>query len=100
MPAPGRCDLVLIRSAAAVLRKFERKLKTGVDGPFNLSIIRPTSGADETENSLIIKELTEVGGEEGFRSSGSTAVKKVVDSGLKRCRIRLPLSSDRSESSG
>ena len=64
-----------------------------------MSIIRPTSGAVETENSLVINELSGVSGEVGFRSSRSEAVKKVVDSGLKRCRIRLPLTSDRSESS-
>ena len=73
--------------------------KFAVDALANLSIIRPTSGAGETENSLIINELTEVSSEVVFRSSGSIAVKKVVDSGLKRCRIRLPLTSDRSESS-
>jgi hypothetical protein len=36
-----------------------------LDGELYLSIIRPTSGADETENSLRIKELTEVSSEEG-----------------------------------
>ena len=70
-----------------------------IDGLANPSIIRPTSGAVETENSLVINELSGVSGEVGFRSSSSEAVKKVVDSGLKRCRIRLPLTSDRSESS-
>ena len=44
-----------------------RKMKLDVDAPLNLSIIRPTSGADETENSLIINELDEVSGEEGLR---------------------------------
>ena len=78
---------------------FDRKMKKGVDGRFWKSIIRPTSGAVETENSLVINELSGVSGEVGFRSSRSEAVKKVVDSGLKRCRIRLPLRSDRSESS-
>jgi hypothetical protein len=78
---------------------YDSFLKIAVDALANLSIIRPTSGAVETENSLENKELTEVSGEVVFRSSGSEAVKKVVDSGLKRCRIRLPLTSDRSESS-
>ncbi|WP_218191282.1 hypothetical protein, partial [Pseudomonas sp. Bc-h] len=39
-------------------------LKLTVDAPLDLSIIRPTSGADETENSLRIKELDEVSSEE------------------------------------
>jgi hypothetical protein len=42
-------------------------LKLTVDAPLDLSIIRPTSGADETENSLIIKELDEVSSEEVLR---------------------------------
>jgi hypothetical protein len=33
------------------------KLKLGLDGRFWKSIIRPTSGAVETENSLVNKEL-------------------------------------------
>ncbi|UVJ44773.1 hypothetical protein NVV94_09755 [Pseudomonas sp. LS1212] len=37
-----------------------------------------------------IKELTEVSSEEAASIFRSEAVKKVVDSGLKRCRIRLP----------
>jgi hypothetical protein len=40
-------------------------LNLSVDAPFYLSIIRTTSGADETENSLVIKELAEVSSEEG-----------------------------------
>jgi hypothetical protein len=32
-------------------------MKSGVDGRFHASIIRPTSGAVETENSLIFNEL-------------------------------------------
>jgi hypothetical protein len=47
---------------------FRKKFKLGVDALLDLSIIRPTSGADETENSLIIKELDEVSGEECFGS--------------------------------
>ncbi len=43
--------------------------KSRLDAPLNLSIIRPTSGADETENSLIIKELDEVSSEEALRFS-------------------------------
>ena len=35
----------------------DRKAKSGVDGRFWKSIIRPTSGAVETENSLVNKEL-------------------------------------------
>jgi hypothetical protein len=63
-----------------------------VDASFYLSIIRTTSGAEETENSLVIKELAEVSSEEGV-SIGviGSGEKKVVDSGLKRCTIRLPL---------
>ncbi len=41
--------------------------KLTLDGPADLSIIRPTSGADQTENSLIIKQLTKVARSEGFR---------------------------------
>jgi hypothetical protein len=41
-----------------------------VDGPQDLSIIRPTSGADETENSLRIKELDEVSSAERLRFDG------------------------------
>jgi hypothetical protein len=42
-------------------------LKLTVDALLELSIIRPTSGADEAENSLIIKELDEVSSEEVLR---------------------------------
>jgi hypothetical protein len=44
-----------------------QKVKLSVDAPLDLSIIRPTSGADETENSLIINELDEVSSEEALR---------------------------------
>ena len=44
--------------------------KLRLDAPLNLSIIRPTSGADETKNSLIIKGLDEVSSEEALRFSG------------------------------
>ena len=36
---------------------IERKAKLTVDGRFEMSIIRPTSGAVETENSLVNNEL-------------------------------------------
>ena len=42
--------------------------KLTLDAPTDLSIIRPTSGADQTENSLIIKQLTKVARSEVFRS--------------------------------
>ena len=44
------------------------KSKLTVDAPPDLSIIRPTSGADETENSLRIKELDEVAARKRFGS--------------------------------
>jgi len=66
-----------------IFRCSDTNLKLRVDAPSNVSIIRPTSGADETENSLIINELEEVGGTEGFGLQvESVAVKKVVDSRL------------------
>ena len=37
--------------------RYDRFVKLGVDGRFWKSIIRPTSGAVETENSLVNKEL-------------------------------------------
>jgi hypothetical protein len=37
--------------------RFHVMLKIGVDGLLNLSIIRTSSGADRTENSLVINEL-------------------------------------------
>jgi hypothetical protein len=40
-------------------------VELSLDASFFGPIIRTTSGADETENSLVIKELTEVSGEEG-----------------------------------
>jgi hypothetical protein len=55
---------------------FGQLLKLAVDAPSDLSIIRPTSGADQTENSLIINELTLVTGEEVLRGCRSKAVKK------------------------
>jgi hypothetical protein len=41
-------------------REIDRKGKLKVDGRFWKSIIRPTSGAVETENSLVNKELCEI----------------------------------------
>ncbi len=44
---------------------FHEKFKLTVDAVLNLSIIRTSSGADRTKNSLIINELDgEVGEEE------------------------------------
>ena len=40
-----------------LFRCLDRKLKLTVDGRFRKSIIRPTSGAVETENSLRFNEL-------------------------------------------
>ncbi|MBP5951178.1 hypothetical protein [Pseudomonas sp. P42] len=40
------------------LQVIERKAKLAVDGRFQTSIIRPTSGAVETENSLRFNELS------------------------------------------
>ena len=42
----------------AYLQVIERKAKLTVDGEFQMSIIRPTSGAVETENSLRFNELS------------------------------------------
>ena len=42
------------------LQVIERKAKLAVDGRFQTSIIRPTSGAVETENSLVNKELRRI----------------------------------------
>ncbi len=53
---------------SAIFDRYDSFIKLGVDAPLDLSIIRPTSGADETENSLIIKELDEVSSEECFGS--------------------------------
>jgi hypothetical protein len=39
------------------LQVIDRKAKSVLDGRFWKSIIRPTSGAVETENSLVNKEL-------------------------------------------
>jgi hypothetical protein len=80
-----------------------------------MSIIRPTSGAVETENSLSFNELDGFGkpgasvhrSAEGvdravlFGSIGDSIFsvesgkKRGVDSSEQRCRIRLPLTTDR-----
>ena len=47
-------------------RLSDRNPELAVDGEFYLSIIRPTSGAVETENSLVNKELR------SFRQRGAS----------------------------
>ncbi|WP_172736418.1 hypothetical protein [Pseudomonas sp. Irchel s3h17] len=42
---------------SGVFEQYDSFMKLAVDGEFYLSIIRPTSGAVETENSLVNKEL-------------------------------------------
>ncbi|MNG08042.1 hypothetical protein D3C84_913720 [compost metagenome] len=42
---------------SGVFDQYDSFMKLAVDGEFYLSIIRPTSGAVETENSLVNKEL-------------------------------------------
>ena len=42
---------------SGVFDRCDRIMKIGVDGRFQMSIIRPTSGAVETENSLVNNEL-------------------------------------------
>jgi hypothetical protein len=42
---------------SAFAQHLDRKAKSGVDGRSQTSIIRPTSGAVETENSLVNNEL-------------------------------------------
>ena len=51
---------VLYRSDLELFGEIDRKPKLKVDGRFWKSIIRPTSGAVETENSLVNKELCEI----------------------------------------
>ena len=63
--APGGLDAVGCGDAFDLYGIY---VKLTLDPLLNLSIIRPTSGADETENSLLIKELTEVAEPEVFRS--------------------------------
>ncbi|WP_455926249.1 hypothetical protein, partial [Pseudomonas putida] len=54
--APGGPDAVACGDAFDLYGIY---VKTTLDAPSDLSIIRPTSGADETENSLKLNELTE-----------------------------------------
>ena len=42
---------------------YDRFMKIGVDGRSHVSIIRPTSGAVETENSLVNNELRSFDGQ-------------------------------------
>ena len=53
-------------------------MKSGVDGRFWKSIIRPTSGAVETENSLVNKELRGFRQRLRFSSSKPEGVGKAV----------------------
>ncbi|MCQ3002634.1 hypothetical protein NLO98_23065, partial [Pseudomonas syringae] len=60
-----------------VSERYDNLVKLRVDGLSNLSIIRTSSGADGTKNSLIINELDgSVGSEE--------ASMKLIESGEKR----------------
>jgi hypothetical protein len=56
----------------------DRNMKIGVDGRFWESIIRPTSGAVETENSLVNKELCSFRQWLRFSSSKPEGVGKAV----------------------
>ncbi|MFJ2449801.1 hypothetical protein, partial [Pseudomonas sp. NPDC087626] len=49
----GRGQAPDFRAYSGCFRCFDRKTKLAVDGRFYMSIIRPTSGAVETENSLV-----------------------------------------------
>ncbi len=57
---------------------YDRNVKIGVDGRFWKSIIRPTSGAVETENSLVNKELRSFRQRLRFSSSKPEGVGKAV----------------------
>ncbi|PHN33281.1 hypothetical protein AO242_21515 [Pseudomonas sp. ICMP 561] len=61
---------------SSIFLAFLEKLKLGVDGLSNLSIIRTSSGADRTKNSLIINELDDSVSEE-------EASMKLIESGKK-----------------
>jgi hypothetical protein len=52
-------------------------MKSGVDGLWNLSIIRTSSGADRTKNSLVINELD-------HKVSEEEVSMKLIESGEKR----------------
>ena len=60
------------------LQVIERKAKLTVDGRFWRPIIRPTSGAVETENSLVNKELRSFRQRLRFSSSKPEGVDKAV----------------------
>src|SRR5690606_12405949 len=60
----------------------DESFKLALDARFNLSIIRPTSGAVGTKNSLNINGLDVSGQAGGASIERSAAVKKVVDSRL------------------
>ncbi len=57
---------------------YDRNVKIAVDGRFWKSIIRPTSGAVETENSLVNKELRSFRQRLRFSSSKPEGVGKAV----------------------
>ena len=59
---------------------YDRFLKLTVDVPLDVSIIRPTSGADRNEKAFLFNELT------GFSGSVSeeAASIQVIDSGEKK----------------
>jgi len=57
---------------------YDRIVKIGVDGRFWKSIIRPTSGAVETENSLINKELRSFRQQVASGHRGAKEVEKEV----------------------
>ena len=60
------------------MQVIDRKDKLGVDGRFWKSIIRPTSGAVETENSLRFNELRSFRQRLRFSSSKPEGVGKAV----------------------
>ena len=62
----------------AAFTNQDRKTKLSVDGRFWKSIIRPTSGAVETENSLINKELRSFRQWLRFSSSKPEGVERAV----------------------
>ncbi len=57
---------------------YDGNVKIGVDGRFWTSIIRPTSGAVETENSLVNKELRSFRQRLRFSSSKPEGVERAV----------------------
>jgi hypothetical protein len=67
---------------SAQLSLFIEYRQLALDARFNFSIIRPTSGAVGTKNSLNINELDVSGQAGGASIERLAAVKKVVDSRL------------------